>query len=354
MKTSFHKLNITPKPGLMGGYGGTRTATNTRDLLYERVLLIGKQIIISLDLVGIDIDFVESVRTYYPNYNIDIMCTHTHAGPAGTINTYENLNYMQYVFQDINESYLLFLRETICTSIDYVIENQKESTIQLGKTQISDFCSNRHNPSLPFDDSLLLYEIKQENGKLIAMIRLACHPTYLNYENTLYSKDILGEIELELLKTFDEVIFIQGASAEVSTRYTRRKGSMPDLGKIGAKQVLKAHDNTQEISALYIRKEIEINLKSKKDEDIQFNIVFLYLGVPLILIPFEISKDIQFNLFDNLGAYVISIANGYLAYMSETEYYNENKYESEMSMLKQGEAEKMVETIIKEMSIHGQ
>ena len=59
-------------------------------------------------------------------------------------------------------------------------------------------------------------------------------------------------------------------------------------------------------------------------------------------------------MFDNLGAYVISIANGYLAYMSEKEYYNENKYESEMSILKQGEAEKMVEAIIKEMSIHGQ
>lgn len=354
MKTSFHKSMITPELGLMGGYGGSRSATGNRDPLYERVLLIGKQIFISLDLVGIDIDFVESIRSYYPEYNIDLMCTHTHAGPAGTINTYEELNFMQYVFQDINESYLLFLRETICASIDEVINNQKESTIHLGKTKISEFCSNRHNPSLPFDDTVLLYEIKQNDGLSFAMIRLACHPTYLSYENTLYSKDILGEIEQELLKIYDEVMFIQGAGAEVSTRYTRRKGSMPDLGKIGAKKILKTKENLCEITSLYIRKEIDVILRTHKDEDLEFKIVFLYFGVPLILIPFEITKDIQFKLFDNLGAYVISIANGYLAYMSESAYYNEKRYEAEMSILKQGEAEKMVKTIIKEISINGQ
>lgn len=344
MKIDFKKIEITPKtPTLMSGYFGKRQSTQTKDPLYARILRVDDHIIIACDLIGVDYTITKELRQKLPHLTLDIFANHTHAGPSGTINTDENLRFMKDVFQDYSPD---FTKTLINTLIEAINTTQPQETIASIETHtIHSVAGNRHDILLPFDNEAVLINFQSKDHNL-ALIRLALHPTYLKEDNTCFSNDILEPLEKELHTKYDEVIFIQGALGDVSTRFTRQDHSMNTLAHSLSQELLKTTSHTS-ITSLK-RNTLITTTKDRFNNDLMFESVLYTINDHLYLgLPFEVCSPLNTILKKEYNTTILSLCNGYLAYLSPLSYYTQKEYEAEMTLFNAGEAELLIHQIMK-------
>lgn len=348
MKSVYKKIDITPnQPTLMSGYLGKRMSTNTKDKLYARILRVDNHIFISCDLIGVDYAITQELRNKFPNLTIDIFANHTHAGPVGTIHTDKNLLFMNDVFQNYSEAYSLSIIETLTQAINTM--QPQETTAGYVKDIITQVSGNRHDLKLPFDNEVTIITLVTSMQK-IAIIRLALHPTYLKEDNTLYSNDILGPIEKDLSEQFDGILFIQGALGDVSTRYTRQDYSMEELASKLSKELLTISNKEIIPITNFSRKTIVKSTVDRFKKDLTFeSTLFNINDLSFLGLPFEVCSPLNTILKNQHNTTILSLCNGYLAYLSPSHYYTQNEYESEMTLFDKGEAENLIKEIMHEI-----
>lgn len=71
---------------------------------------------------------------------------------------------------------------------------------------------------------MTVFEITTDTSKT-AIVNYACHPTVLPSSNYLISADFLSGFYEKMNEAFDLVSFINGSSANISTRFTREEQS---------------------------------------------------------------------------------------------------------------------------------
>jgi len=190
IKVGLGETVITPSENLlMRGFARSQVATGVHDDLYARSIVVegakgGVVILMSLSIVYIERELVEDIRagieaeTGIPGDHVLISCTHTHAGP--------------YV-EKAGDDYRAFLIERSVESAVDAWKNRKPGRIGVGSTELLELGRNRRRllyGGLHPDPQVGLIRIEDDGGKLIGVaFNYGCHPSTLDWRNTLYSED---------------------------------------------------------------------------------------------------------------------------------------------------------------------
>ena len=182
------------------------------------------------DLLGTDRALCRQVRAAVnsrltaADERIWVGATHTHSAPSGIFSG--RANYCA--------AYTTRLAEQAACAAKRALASAEEASAYLALTEAEDIASLRDRPRESSGYRMPLLTLGFERpGRSILLCRFACHPTVLDERNRLYSRDLPGAIERALPRDTD-CVFLNGACADLSTRYTRRSSDPAELERLGA------------------------------------------------------------------------------------------------------------------------
>jgi neutral ceramidase len=276
------EINITPPVGYgFDGYAArVGNSVGIHDPLLAQLLLIKfaeqQIVLICLDLVGISLSLTRQVRTAIeqiigvPQDCVLIACSHTHSGVSGFmpvhpgISTSEDLELQQVV-----------ARQLIGAAI-WANQKLQPASLGIGRGYVQGIGLNRNDPTQQVDSAVIVLRVDTLSGQPLAVVmNYGCHPTVLGYQNLLYSADYPGAARSTLHKVYPDTTFMytNGASGDISTRFTRRDQSFSEverMGRILGGEVLKVMQNitTQPTLKLNARTALtELNFRSFPPSD---------------------------------------------------------------------------------------
>ena len=247
----FDKQCITPKlPVPLRGYAAKRIAREVHDDLYTRCLAMEQDgvryLFVQCDLIGADDSVLNKTLEKLEDCHVEkehltIVATHTHAGPGGTVDTSkEPFANLQSIFGEPNPEYLDFLTEQIALAARNSFADLQPCTLTIGRSTIKGVGTERHDPSLPGDDSLLVLLFERCDHKRVLLYNYACHPTVTGPENLMITADFPYAVERSL--TYDLVMFVNSNAGNISTRFTRKSSGFEqvELYKLPITNAIKA------------------------------------------------------------------------------------------------------------------
>ena len=193
-----------------------------------------------LDLTGVDLEITHKVReivaanTPIKPHAVHLNFTHTHSGPAclpGARNPIERM----YSTDDpeLNAVMVRFISGAIISAF----RSLRKGRIGFGRGELHGLATNRRDPGDPMDNDVDVFRLEEEDGRLAGVIvKYSCHPTVLNEENYLVSRDYPGFMcdALQAAKGGGiQVAFAQGTGADASTRFTRRSKTFKEAERLG-------------------------------------------------------------------------------------------------------------------------
>ena len=234
----FDKQCITPKlPIPLRGYAGVRIAQKVHDDLYTRCLALEKNgiryLFVQCDLIGVDDSVLNAVHEKISDLDIKkehltIVATHTHAGPGGTVDTSkEPFANLQSIFGEPNPEYLDFLAEQVALAARNAFADLKPCKLTIARGTIEHVGTERHDPSLAGDNSLLIFQFTRTDEKTLLLYNYACHPTVTGPGNIMITADFPYAVERDL--NYDVVMFVNSNAGDISTRFTRKDSSFEQV-----------------------------------------------------------------------------------------------------------------------------
>lgn len=433
-KVGFFEDDITGPIGFpqTGYMERTRVSEGINDRLFCRTMCLEfdsrKYAIISLDLCGVDRKFREKTcslinrMTDIPKGNILLSATHTHSAMDGFLLGW-NFKVTKFPAVEFYRSKGLaeeegtsvvrdFIAYKVAGSVYACSRNMVEANLSHNSTELSGVCTNRDDPSVPIDSQLTTIKFeKAEKKPMGCLLNFPCHPTVLSYDNYLYSADFVGYACGLLKSSFGKdfvPLYLNGACAEISTRFTRKRQTFQEakrLGHIlGRKAIFLLKSNGQEeiaeVSSLV--KEVQLPLRklpSRKealelldefkkeyeflksqgaspselrvvwtkvdgvldvlariqlgDSDNEITSIFQAIkinNIVIIGVPGELHSHIALMLKEyasKLGKRVVVVgyANDYLGYMLPPEEYRKQNYEAIISQFNDQGAMKMTDSL---------
>ncbi len=244
----FDKQCITPKlPITLRGYAGIRIAQEVHDDLYTRCLAIEQDdiryLLVQCDLIGVDDSVLNAVHEKIIDLKIEkehltIVATHTHAGPGGTVDTSKDpFANLHNIFGEPNPEYLNYLAAQIALAARRAFADLKSCQLTIARGTIENVGTERHDPALPGDNSLLVFLFERIDGKKILLYNYACHPTVTGPRNVKITADFPYAVERDL--DYDMVMFVNSNAGDISTRFTRKDSSFEQV-EIYKKHILDA------------------------------------------------------------------------------------------------------------------
>jgi hypothetical protein len=246
------QIDITPPVGTrLEGYGAREgVSQGIHDPLFAQILLLKsgeiQVALLCLDLLGVGLEFTHRVRGAIeeaigvPGDGILLAPSHTHSGPAGYIDELPGLP-----FTKDPELQSIAVRQLSGAAL-WARQKLEPARLGVGKGLVEGIGRNRNDPEHgPMDDELILLRVDGSDGLPMAVVmNYGCHPTVLGHQNLLISADFPGAARATLNTIFPETVFLftNGASGDVSTRFTRRSQTFDEvdrLGKMLAGEVLK-------------------------------------------------------------------------------------------------------------------
>jgi hypothetical protein len=237
------QIDITPPVGTqMAGYGArTGTSVGLHDPLLGQVLLLqlGSQrlVLITLDLIGVGLDLTSRVRSgiteaiAVPSESIMLSCTHTHAGPSGLLPEEPGL-------RPPGDSALQgMLVRKLVGAARWAQNSLQAAQCSTGRGWVKGVGANRNDPQAgPEDDEVIVLRVDSADGTPLAVwINYGCHATVLGESNLWLSADFPGAARAALRRIYPHTVFLyaNGASGDVSTRFTRRAQSFQEVQRLG-------------------------------------------------------------------------------------------------------------------------
>lgn len=256
MKIGLAKQDITPGlPIYMSGYIERKgQAKGIIDHLFAKAIVLEdnageKIVIISADLLYITKVQTEVIRakinelTEIKVNQIVICVTHTHSGP---------LTFDYPLFGEIDKEYVEWLLDIIPKMVLRALEDLQECKLGWYQDNVRSIGKNRRNYSIKSETYLTILSFVSLSDELLAvMFNYNCHPTVLSAENLMISGDYPGAAVKSLEKIYGEdilFIFSNGASGDISTRFTRNSQTFDEkdrMGRILAEEVIKGIKRTR-------------------------------------------------------------------------------------------------------------
>lgn len=152
-----------------------------------------RYLFVQCDLIGVDDSVLNAVHEKISDLDIKkehltIVATHTHAGPGGTVDTSkEPFANLQSIFGEPNPEYLNFLADQIALSARNAFADLKPCKLTIARGVIEHVGTERHDPALAGDNSLLIFLFTRTDGKTLLLYNYACHPTVTGPGNVKFS-----------------------------------------------------------------------------------------------------------------------------------------------------------------------
>ena len=251
MKAGFASRIISPEqPVKMAGFDRrSEPSCGILDQLHLRILALEGEaksafMLCSFDLLGTDSAFCGRIRncisaaTGLTPEQIWVSATHTHSAPSSHFsgNSFD-LNYVEKLEQLAVEASLEALNDL------------RPCELSAAYTEVTGVCSRRNlgrEGAATYGMPLLQLRFKRSEGNDISLIRIACHPTILDEKNLLISADLPGSAN----PTGENMLFFNGACADLSTRFTRRASDVSELKRIAELLHLGIEANKKELKAV--------------------------------------------------------------------------------------------------------
>ena len=406
----FGKAEITPETNvLLAGYAAERLSTKVHDPLYSKCLVYKDDestfVMIVLDLIATDKTLTKSILDRLSKYGVsneelDVQAIHTHSGPMGATNNRKGaLVGFDSVFGIYEERIVNRIIDGVEKSYLEAIDDLNAFKLYKFSTLINGVGSNRTDNKLPGDSLLTGFIFKQDNGNQNLLYNYSCHPTVLAADNLEISADFPGTVAKQL-NEYKEVIFINGSSGDISTRYNRKGKGFTEIERFASvisnqiklkeneaikqedkvlKQVLvpivlntrvplsinDAINNVEERKHELEKVEAEngsvLQIREKKAyleganadlmyarnycgiESYTLDCIILNIGKTRICCaPVELYSQLS-NVMKNEDVLFSSYVNGYYLYLTDVKAHEEHNYEACSSPFASGEGEKLIE-----------
>lgn len=356
----------------MGGYMPLRHATGSHDSLYAKSVCLVEAterrmiIFTSFDLVAVDQLLQEAIlvelRPDYPDWQLELFlfATHTHSGPAGTLETRSGLKRgMTAIFGDTDETILSLCVEAGISSIRESLAHLEEFVYGKSRTILEGVGTDRNDPQLEGDEQLALFNVRTASGRQLLLWHFPLHPTILKGDNTLYSADFPGRVAA-LLPEFDVVLFLNGNCGNISTRFTRKGDSFGEVDRFSqliATAILQNLPARQEaLRAVRIAHQ-EVTLRPQPNspflvtqEEIPVRYTLLHWdSQPFILMPAEVTSSLTRELRRENDVLFLCYCNDYLFYFADETCFRDQTYEAQSSLIAEGEAERVLEEVARQL-----
>lgn len=226
LKAGFAQRVITPAKAMtLAGFDRrTQPAQGTLEDLYVTVLALqnGEEapfLLCSFDLLGTDRTLCEKVQQALPlpPEQVWVCATHTHAAPRGAFSGGVSQD------DDYIDSLVAACKEAAFAAMADLLPAQAfwgEATVE-GVASLRDVPREQSAYAMP----LLSFRLKRERDD-IGFLRFQCHPTVLDESNLRYSRDLPGGMDAK------NTVFLNGACADLSTRFTRRESSAEERDRL--------------------------------------------------------------------------------------------------------------------------
>ena len=232
------EADITPTDvQYMGGYNIARTSTGIHSPLKARamVLMMGEQrfAIVGYDNLGLqrgDADWVKRGVMGFPNGNVLLCASHTHAAPdlIGMWGYY-------FLISGRDTDYLRLLREGVSRAVADAVAAARPAKLVQGVVRLPDgIVRNTNRRGLYNRRFTVLQARDQESGKpLGTLLHLACHPEMFKRKNRLISSDMVGGLcDAWEQAGLGQAVFVNGELGAMITPQFKPKGAegMPLVG----------------------------------------------------------------------------------------------------------------------------
>ena len=239
LSSGLAQCDITPPPGLpMDGYDARQgSAEGVQDPLFARVLYLSdgsmSACIVSLELLGVGNPLAERLRrgiaatTGVDPDDVIVAASHTHSGPSGFATSLPRSREATRHVDSVTRRLLDAAAEARRTARPCSLAFAQRPTIGIA--------ANRITPDGPVDPNVRVIHILDASTAALRgmIVHFACHPTVLGEDNLSYSGDFVGRALHQLERAYRvPCLFLQGAAADVSTRFTRRARSSAEADRL--------------------------------------------------------------------------------------------------------------------------
>lgn len=205
----------------LAGYQHNRKSTGIHDDLYAKAVVISDKehtiAIVSIDCIGLPYPLIQRIRDLVEmqipreHFNADkivISSTHTHAAPDVIGLWGENAMH--------NGTDSAYIAHLVQTTADVVVAAWKKRTAATARYAVTSFGEGwveNVSDKNELDREVSILQFVNRRGKNItSLVNFACHPTFLDRENTLVSADFPAGFYKKLKADLGGVnVYLQGA-----------------------------------------------------------------------------------------------------------------------------------------------
>ena len=188
-----------------------------------------------LDLLGVPEHLVRSIQMNLQEElgavgeNIQVSAIHTHAAPQAVFTSFACFD-EDYVAR-VNEAAVQAGRTALAAL--HPVSASYAHTVVTGVGSYRDRPRQESEYAMPCDTLVLQSRREDERDILISVY--ACHPTVLNEGNLLISRDLVYGCDQRLTELLPkaDVMFLNGACADISSRYSRRASNFEEVERLG-------------------------------------------------------------------------------------------------------------------------
>jgi len=242
-KAAVAKADITPPQGLpMYGFldriKDNKLSTGTLDPLYARVLVleVGEQrmALVTLDLgrtfnEGELAQLRREVKSAAGVSYLIITASHTHSGP-NILDAYPGdrapgweTRAIKKIVGAVSEAAGRLVEARIGTGRGEVYIGYNRRQLHTDGSVSMLWTNPRKQPTFPFDPTVLVLRIDDNEGKPIALlVNYACHPVVLGSDNLQYSADFVGTMASTVEAAFAHApvcFYLQGGDGDINPYY---------------------------------------------------------------------------------------------------------------------------------------
>ena len=198
----------------MAGFAArTNTAVGAHDPLTARALVVNDTALVTVDVIGIDAQLSQRVRSRcsLPTHAVIILATHTHGGPASMPGR---------LWAQADTTFMDQLENSIIQAIEQAISAQQEAHLVGGTAADPGHAKNRRQPDGPVDHCLPILRFDNARGEPIAILTsYACHPVVLGADNLAWTSDYPHFVREHLELNYPGVValFATGCAGDVNT-----------------------------------------------------------------------------------------------------------------------------------------
>ncbi len=234
MLVGFARRSITPRGSVaLAGFDlRNESSKGVLDEIYVTALALksgsGEALLMcGFDLLGVPLAFCERLRqAIYEKYALPgervlVSATHTHAAPGAVFLRHEG-----------DEDYVRLLISRTLEAAGEALDGMRPAKASAGCGFADGVASYRDRPRELSKYSMPLFKLGFSGDAPAELIRFSCHCTVLNEKNALISRDLAGAAEAQS-KNGARCLMLNGACADLSTRFTRLESGEGELKRLG-------------------------------------------------------------------------------------------------------------------------